>query len=98
MYREALFALEWNSDLKTFSPLVESTANDLHAYVVQINNRSYGDSRIRSPSRLDYARDVVQVKGGASDYYVIGEIDYHALRLQPSPKRRASLQAHSYWF
>ncbi|ADJ61536.1 RNA-directed DNA polymerase [Herbaspirillum seropedicae] len=87
---DTLFALEWNSDLKTFSPLVEATANDLHAYVVQINNRSYGDSRIRSPSRIDHARDVVQVKGGASDYYVIGEIDYHALRLeQSSTKEKA---------
>lgn len=84
---DALFALEWNSDTKTFSPLVEATANDLHAYVVQVNNRIYGDSRIRSPAKVDYSRDVVQVKGGSSDYYVIGEIDYLTLR---SEQRRTT--------
>ncbi|EIT71907.1 RNA-directed DNA polymerase [Hydrocarboniphaga effusa] len=73
---DAIFALEWNQDTKTFSSLVESTANDLHAFVIQANNRKYGDSRIRSPAKQDYARDVVQVKGGVSDYYVLGELDY----------------------
>lgn len=77
---DALFALEWNPDTKTFSSLVESTANDLHAFVVQANNRIYGDSRIRAPTQKDYERDIVQVKGGISDYYVMGEIDYRRLR------------------
>ncbi|SAK51037.1 Reverse transcriptase (RNA-dependent DNA polymerase) [Caballeronia glebae] len=79
---DALFALEWNPDTKTFASLVESAANDLHAFVIQANNRKYGDSRIRSPASQDYARDVVQVKGGVSDYYVLGEIDYHDLRAE----------------
>ncbi len=83
---DALFALEWNPDTKTFSPLVEATAGDLHAYVIQVNNRSYGDSRIRAPARVDYSRDVVQVKGGSSDYYVVGEIDFLTLR---NEQRRA---------
>jgi hypothetical protein len=77
---DALFALEWNRDVRTFSALVESTANDLHAFVIQVNNRSYGDSRIRSPATNDFARDIVQVKGGEADYYVIGEIDCGKLR------------------
>jgi hypothetical protein len=77
---DALFALEWNPDTKTFAPLVEATANDLHAFVIQVNNRTYGDSRIRSPARIDYSRDVVQVKGGSSDYYVVGDIDFVSLR------------------
>lgn len=79
---DALFALEWNPDTKTFASLVESAANDLHAFVIQANNRKYGDSRIRSPASQDYARDVVQVKGGVSDYYVLGEIDYKQLRAE----------------
>lgn len=79
-YIDTLFALEWNADTKTFSSLVEATANDLHAFVAQVNNRLYGDSRIRAPAKDDFMRDVVQVKGGANDYYVIGEIDYLALR------------------
>lgn len=83
---DALVALEWNPDTKTFSSLVESAANDLHAFVIQANNRKYGDSRIRSPASQDYARDIVQVKGGVSDYYVLGEIDYQQLRSEQ--KRR----------
>lgn len=79
---DALFVLEWNPDTKTFSSLVESSANDLHAFVIQANNRTYGDSRIRSPASQEYARDVVQVKGGVSDYYVLGEIDYEQLRTE----------------
>jgi len=77
---DALIALEWNPDTKTFAPLVEATANDLHAFVIQVNNRTYGDSRIRSPARIDHSRDVVQVKGGSSDYYVVGDIDFVSLR------------------
>ena len=61
---DALFALEWNRDTKTFASLVESTANDLHVFVVQANNRRFGDSRIRAPASQDFERDVVQVKGG----------------------------------
>lgn len=83
---DALFALEWNPDTKTFASLVESTANDMHAFVIQANNRKYGDSRIRAPANQDYARDVVQVKGGVSDYYVLGEIDYEQLRLEQRRK------------
>lgn len=83
---DALFALEWNPDTKTFASLVESAANDLHAFVIQANNRRYGDSRIRAPASQDYARDIVQVKGGVSDYYVMGEIDYEQLRAEQRRK------------
>lgn len=88
---DALFALEWNRDTNTFSSLVESTANDLHVFVIQVNNRLYGDSRIRSPSKEDFARDVVQVKGGVTDYYVLGEIDYEKLRTE---QRRRVKEPH----
>lgn len=86
---DALFALEWNSDTKTFASLVEATASDLHAYVAQVNNRTYGDSRLRAPAVQDYLRDVVQVKGGVSDYYVLGEMDFKSLRKEQcrSPKK-----------
>jgi hypothetical protein len=83
---DALFVLEWNPDTKTFASLVESAATDLHAFVIQANNRKYGDSRIRSPASKDFARDVVQVKGGVSDYYVLGEIDYEQLRAEQRRK------------
>ena len=84
---DALFALEWNPDIRTFSSLVESTSNDLHVFVVQVNNRQYGDSRIRAPYVHDYERDIVQVKGGSGDYYVLGEIDFISLRKEQARKK-----------
>jgi hypothetical protein len=77
---DALIVIEWNSDVETFDFLVESTAHDLHGYIVQVNNRQYGDSRIRVPRKRDYERDVVRVKGGMADYFVIAELDVMALR------------------
>jgi hypothetical protein len=83
---DALFVLEWNADVKTFSSLVEATAADLHTFVVQVNNRLYGDSRVRAPAKEDYLRDIVQIKGGVSNFYVLGEIDYLALRKEQRGK------------
>lgn len=77
---DAIFVPEWNSDLDTFDALVESGALDIHAYIVQANNRAYGDSRIRAPFKKDYRRDVVRLKGGEYDYFVIGGIDFWSLR------------------
>ena len=83
---DSLFVLEWNKDLTTFEFLVESAAHDLHACVVQVNNREYGDSRIRMPFEKAYKRDVVQVKGGEQDFFVIASVDFSALRVyQRSP-------------
>lgn len=82
--------LAWNLDIKTFNALVTATAYDLHAYVAMANNGVYGDTRIRAPYMNDYDRDVVQLKGGCNDYFVIGTIKAHALRRFhkgcPSPK------------
>jgi len=59
--------------------LVESAALDMHAYIIQCNDRQYGDSGIRAPAKDSWARDVLRVKGGVTDC-VIGEIDVQALR------------------
>ena len=72
--------MEWNPDVKTFSFLIEGAAHDIHTFVVQANNRKYGDSRIRAPYRVDFKRDSVRVKGGLDDFYAIGEVDYRSLR------------------
>ena len=77
---DSLFVLEWNPDVKTFSFLVEGAAHDVHTFVVQVNNRMFGDSRVRAPYRVDYKRDSVRIKGGIEDYFVIAEIDYKSLR------------------
>lgn len=77
---DALFVPEWNKDIDTFNSLVESAALDIHAYIIQCNDREYGDSRIRAPFKEGWARDILRIRGGLADYYVIGEIDIHALR------------------
>jgi len=87
---DALFVPEWNQDTETFNALVESAALDIHAYIVQCNDRQYGDSRIRAPFKESWQRDVLRVKGGVTDYCVIGEIDVQALRQFQSSFRSAT--------
>lgn len=77
---DALFVPEWNKDTNSFASLVEASALDIHCFVVQVNNRTYGDCRIRAPYAEPYQRDVVRVKGGEMDYFVIGKLDVPGLR------------------
>ena len=84
---DALFVPEWNQDTETFNAMVESAALDIHAYIIQCNDRRYGDSRIRSPAKDSWQRDVLRVKGGIDDYCVTGEIDVQALRRFQSSHR-----------
>ncbi|HHN1668519.1 TPA: hypothetical protein ACRNXW_005472, partial [Pseudomonas aeruginosa] len=53
-------------------------------------DRQYGDSRIRAPFKDSWKRDVLRVKGGITDYCVIGEIDVQALRQFQSSYRSPS--------
>lgn len=87
---DALFVPEWNPDTETFNALVESAALDIHAYIIQCNDRQYGDSRIRAPFKESWQRDLLRVKGGVTDYCVIGEIDVQALRQFQSSYRSPS--------
>ena len=85
---DALFVVEWNKDIDTFGLLVESASHDLHAAIVQVNNRAYGDSRVRMPFALPYKRDVVKVKGGDADFFVSCTLDIGELRsFQSKPMR-----------
>lgn len=77
---DAVFVPEWNRDVATFNALVESSAHDLHCYIIQCNNRKYGDSRIRAPMREDFRRDLVRLKGGVQDFFVVADIDVVGLR------------------
>lgn len=87
---DALFVPEWNPDTESFNALVESAALDMHAYIIQCNDRQYGDSRIRAPFKDSWKRDVLRVKGGVTDYCVIGEIDVQSLRQFQSSHRSPS--------
>jgi hypothetical protein len=84
---DALFIPEWNQDTESFNALVESAALDMHAYIVQCNDRQHGDSRIRAPYKDNWKRDIVRIKGGKNDYFVVGEIDINALRQFQSSHR-----------
>jgi hypothetical protein len=75
-----LFVLSWNQDLESFAALVESSAIDVHCFMTLVNNRQYGDSRIRAPFKDLWRRDIVRVKGGMDDYFVIAELNIHELR------------------
>lgn len=77
---DALFVPEWNQDTNSFASIVEASALDIHCFVVQVNNRTYGDCRIRAPYSEPYHRDVVRVKGGEMDYFVVGKLDVPGLR------------------
>lgn len=77
---DALVVVEWNKDTNTYNALVEATANDLHTCVMQVNNRKYGDTRLRIPYKEDYQRDVVRVKGGELDYFVVATLPVTILR------------------
>lgn len=77
---DVLFVPSWNQDAQVFSSLVESAAYDIHAYIVQCNDRAYGDTRIRVPDKENYNRDLVKIKGGERDYFVIGRLDVERLR------------------
>ena len=77
---DALFVVEWNKDVETFDFLVESAAHDLHAAIIQVNNRRFGDSRVRVPFANAYRRDVVKVKGGDKDFFVHCVLDAGELR------------------
>ena len=75
-----LFVLSWNQDLESFASLVETSALDIHCFMTFVNNRAHGDSRVRAPYKDTWRRDVVRVKGGVDDYFVVTELDIDSLR------------------
>ncbi|WP_312051093.1 RNA-directed DNA polymerase [Acinetobacter schindleri] len=85
---DALSVLSWNQDLETFSTLIESAALDVHAYTILVNNRSYGDSRIRVPAKKSYNRDLARVRGGENDFVVAATLDIKELRAFQSHSKR----------
>lgn len=77
---DALFILAWNKDIGAFGSIIESSALDLHAFIVQVNNNVYGDSRIRSPEKESWRRDTLRIRGGLGDNSLVDMLDVPALR------------------
>lgn len=76
---DILFACEYNVDVNYFSTLVESSARDLHCYVVQSNSSFYGDSRITQPTKTA-TKDILKIKGGTNPSALIGKVNIQKLR------------------
>ena len=85
---DALMVLSWNRDLDTFASLIESAALDVHAYTILVNNRKYGDSRVRSPAKEGFLRDIARLRGGDNDFVVAATLDIAALRAFQSRAKR----------
>lgn len=85
---DALMVLSWNKDLDTFASLIESAALDVHAYTILVNNRKYGDSRVRSPAKESFLRDLARLRGGDNDFVVAATLDIAALRAFQSRAKR----------
>lgn len=85
---DSLIVLSWNKDLDTFSALVEASTLDLHTYTILVNNRLYGDSRVRTPAKEHYKRDLARLRGGDNDYCVIVTLDIDQLRAFQSKAKR----------
>lgn len=77
---DALFVLSWNKDLETFGSLIEAAALDVHAYVGLVNNRLFGDSRLRVPAKEHHLRDQCRLHGGLNDFAAVVELDIGELR------------------
>ncbi len=77
---DALIVIEWNKDVETYDSLVQASSSDLHSFIIQVNNRKYGDTRLRGPYKEAYERDKVRVRGGELDYFVITTLEVNELR------------------
>lgn len=76
---DIIFTPEHNRDTSYFANIIETTARDLHVFIVQANTSIYGDSRITGPyGRND--RNVVQIKGGDRDDIIMGTIELEKVR------------------
>lgn len=78
---EILFMPVFNKDTYYFSNIVSSFVRDASCFVAQSNANIYGDSRISGPFSHIFM-DIVKLKGGLNNYFVIGEVDFDALRSQ----------------
>lgn len=77
---DAIFVIEWNKDVDMYDHIISATSNDIHCNVIQVNNRKYGDTRLRAPFKEGYLRDQARIKGGELDYFVLATIKAEELR------------------
>ncbi|MBR1676406.1 MAG: hypothetical protein IJ706_03745 [Clostridia bacterium] len=76
---DVIAASVFNRDTTYFSNIIDSTARDLHAFIIQANTSFLGDSRVTGPYDRD-SKDIFKMKGGENDHVVIGSVDYKRLK------------------
>ncbi len=74
-----IVATEFNRDTSYFSNIIESAARDLHCYIVQVNDSTFGDSRVVSPSKSDLMNPL-RIKGGDNLTFLTMKLNLGALR------------------
>ncbi|WAG81360.1 hypothetical protein LMK08_12100 [Metapseudomonas furukawaii] len=74
-----IVASEFNRDVNYFSNVVEAAARDLHCYVIQVNDSSFGDSRVVSPSKSEMMNPL-RIKGGDNLTFLTMNLNLTALR------------------
>jgi hypothetical protein len=74
-----VICIEYNKDVNYFSNVVESAARDLHCYFIQVNDCSYGDSRVVKPSSTEQMNPL-RIKGGENTTFLTCNLDLKLLR------------------
>jgi len=85
---DCMMVLSWNKDIETFAALVDSSSLDVHANIALVNNRMYGDSRVRTPAKQSHLRDTCRLRGGKNDHVVVVELRPYELRAFQSRANR----------
>jgi len=85
---DCTLVLSWNQDLETFATLVEAASLDMHCYVALVNNRRFGDSRVRVPAKKQFERDRCRLRGGENDHLVVVGLEADSLRRFQSRAKR----------
>lgn len=94
---ELLFVPQLNKDTNYFSAIVESTARDLHCFVIQANTSAYGDSRITAPYKTE-SKNILQIKGGETDVVMIATLNVDELINKRKRYRAEINEAASYCY
>lgn len=74
-----VIAIEHNKDTNYFSNIVGSVARDIHAYIIQVNDSKYGDSRITQPAKTEQM-DLAKIKGGEDVVLLTSTLNVKKLR------------------
>ena len=76
---DIIAASVFNPDTTYFSNIIDSTARDLHTFIVQANTSYLGDSRVTGPYDRD-SKDIFKIKGGDNDHVVIGSVEFKKIK------------------